>query len=103
MRVVPFAAGLTGLALVVGAPAAAMDFGCSSRSAGHADRVAASTVEAPIVRSGDRSVVVTPRRPAPREIIVTRGVPQVLGIRQASMEPPAIYMIEADGAVAVVE
>jgi len=56
--------------------------------------VTASTTEAPIVQSGERAVVVTPRRPAPREIIVTPGVAQVAGIRPAPVEAPALYVIE---------
>jgi hypothetical protein len=56
--------------------------------------VAASTAEAPIVDIGQTAVVVTPRRPAPREIIVTPGVAQVAGIRPAPVEAPALYVIE---------
>ncbi|GGK37769.1 hypothetical protein [Salinarimonas ramus] len=93
-----FVATVAGFALLAAGPAFAQ---CSWESAAHEDAVVASTVEAPIVRDGERNVVVTPRRPAPREVIVTRGVPEVLGIRPAPVEPPAIYVIEAAGTVLV--
>ncbi|MGJ3263908.1 MAG: hypothetical protein ACFE0R_11810 [Salinarimonas sp.] len=92
-----FASGLVGLGLLAAGPAAAQ---CAWDSA-HRDQVIASTVEAPVVRTDDGRIVLTPRRPAPREIVVTQGVPAVTGIRAAPVEPPAVYVIEAAGTLLV--
>ena len=103
MRASVIVTSLVGLGLVAAGPAAAQ---CAFESAAlHTAKshtivveddglVAASTVEAPIVEVDGRAVVVAPRRPAPREIIVTQGVATVAGIRPSPVEPPAIYVIE---------
>ncbi|WP_372422431.1 hypothetical protein [Salinarimonas chemoclinalis] len=91
------AAGALALGLLAGGPAAAQ---CMWNSA-ERDRTIASTVDAPVLRTEEGRVVLAPRTPAPREIVVTRGVPTVTGIRPAPVEPPAIYVIEAAGTVLV--
>lgn len=95
MRVSVVATGIAGFALLAAGPAAAQ----CAWEASKKGPVIASTVEAPVVRTDEGRVVLAPRRPAPREIVVTRGVPAVAGIRPAPVEPPAIYVIEATGTV----
>lgn len=103
MRASVIVTSLVGLGLVAAGPAAAQCAWEASKL--HTAKshtvvveddalVAASTTEAPIVDIGQTSVVATPRRPAPREIIVTQGVATVAGIRPSPVEPPAIYVIE---------
>ncbi|MGP9819371.1 hypothetical protein ACTZWW_05100 [Salinarimonas sp. NSM] len=91
------AAGALALGLLAAGPAAAQ----CAWDAAKRDQTIASTVEAPVLRTDEGRVVLAPRTPAPREIVVTQGVPAVTGIRPAPVEPPAIYVIEAAGTILV--
>lgn len=87
------AAGLAGFVFAV-APASAMDWGCSSTTAHKAPTIAT------LVDDDDtREVTVTSRSTIDQNVTIVQRPPAVLGIRQAAIEPPAIYVIEAEGAV----
>lgn len=86
MRVITTAAALVGLAVAAG-PAFAFDHRCGS------------TVSASVAGSDARDVVVTSSSTVRQDVTITQRPPQVLGIRQASVAPPAIYVIEDSGEI----